>query len=198
MDLRHEIIGGDVGEKSEQFSEDLRLAIGKQPGRRLVRRAFAGNHVGRHRPGRAAEAEQGGFLRQFTAQATDRLEHRLEVAKHGIRLQGFDAGHVDRIHLRSMAFGETHIALQCIGNDQNIGKQDRGVEAVTTDRLQRHFRCKFRRITQIEKTAGFGAGFPVLRQIPAGLAHQPDGRRTDGLTIQHSHDLAVVGQCGFP
>ena len=42
----------------DQTRKGLRMAIGEHPRRRLVGRAAARDHVGRHRPGRAAEAEE--------------------------------------------------------------------------------------------------------------------------------------------
>ena len=49
----------------DQLLKSLRLAIGKQSRRRLVGRPLAGDHVGRHRPWRAAKADQ----RRFAASA---------------------------------------------------------------------------------------------------------------------------------
>jgi hypothetical protein len=41
-------------------------------------------------------------------------------------------------------------ALGHIGNDEDVQKQDRGVEAEPPDRLQRRFRRELRRIGKIE------------------------------------------------
>ena len=50
--------------------------------------------------------------------------------------------------------------LKCDGaakrmrHDQNVGKQDRGVEAETVDRLQRRLRGELGREAQIQETSG--------------------------------------------
>ena len=79
-DLAEEICGRGVDEPVDQPREQVRLAIGEQPRRRLVRRSAAGDHVARHRPWRAAEADQRRLLRQRALQALERLEHRREPA----------------------------------------------------------------------------------------------------------------------
>ena len=48
--------------RSIRRAEAVRIAIGEQPRRRLIRRRFARHHVGRHRPWRAAKPNQCGVL----------------------------------------------------------------------------------------------------------------------------------------
>jgi hypothetical protein len=69
---------------------------------------------------------------------------------------------------------EPYRAAERIGNDQNIGEDDRGIEVEAADRLQRDFCGVFRREAQIEKAAGHGAQFAVFGQVTAGLPHHPD------------------------
>ena len=60
------------------------MAIGEEPRRRLVRRAAAGDHVARHRPRRAAEADQRRFLRQVSLEAVQSFEDWLKPAPVGL------------------------------------------------------------------------------------------------------------------
>ncbi len=69
-------------------------------------------------------------------------------------------------------------------NDQNVGKQDRGIKTESTHRLKRYFDRKLRREAQFEKVAGFLADNLILRQIPSGLPHQPHRRRAPPSVIQ--------------
>ncbi len=64
----------------DDFCKGLRMAIGHHPRRRLVRRALAGDHVGRNRPRRAAEADQRDLWIELAAHEAQRFEHRLELA----------------------------------------------------------------------------------------------------------------------
>ena len=52
-----------LDEPVDQRRHEGRIAVGGEPGGRLVGRALAGDHVARHRPGRAAEAEERGLRR---------------------------------------------------------------------------------------------------------------------------------------
>ena len=83
-DLAHEIGGRGLDEPLDQRCEQLRLAVGEQPRRRLVRRAAPGDHVTRDRPRRAAEADQrdGAWQRGF--HPVERLEHRREFVPVGL------------------------------------------------------------------------------------------------------------------
>jgi hypothetical protein len=44
------------------------------------------------------------------------------------------------------------------------------------------------RVAQIEKAAGFSPRLAIFRQIAAGLAHQPNGRRRNALTRKRHHE----------
>lgn len=83
---------------------------------------MAGNHVGRNRPGRATEAEQGRFLGEGLPDAANRFQDGPEVILNAFFLQSEDGIGVDRVHARPMAFLEADIALQGIGDDEDVGK----------------------------------------------------------------------------
>ncbi len=71
--------------RSINRAKALRIAIGKQPRRRLVRRCLARHHVGRDRPGRAAKSDQRGLAieRRFDA------AHRLVDRRQHLAVDGF-------------------------------------------------------------------------------------------------------------
>src|SRR5882672_9198078 len=86
---------------------------------------------------------------------------------------------VRRIHgiePRAFAYLEAHRAAERVGNDENVGEDDRGIEIETADRLQRDLGGELRREAQIEEAAGLGAELAIFRQIAAGLPHHPDRR----------------------
>ena len=122
-----------------------RLAIGHQPGRGLIRRAAPRHHVGRDRPRRAAEAEQGDIRRQRALDAAhglvDRRKHRvIGVGRKRVQLRRI----VQRLETRPFASLEGDRAAERVRHDQNVGEQDRGIEAEAADRLERDFRRQAR------------------------------------------------------
>ena len=69
-----------------------------------------------------------------------------------------------------------HPLTKGIGYDQYVGKDDRRIERKPLHRLQRYLRGKIGIVAKIQKGAGAGPHFLVLRQITSGLAHEPYGR----------------------
>src|SRR5262249_53721457 len=72
------------------------------------------------------------------------------------------------------------------------GEQDRCVERVARDRLQRDLAGQLRRLAQVDETAGTRAGRAVLRQVAAGLAHDPDRRAVDTLAPQGADEAMFL------
>ena len=167
------------------FGKSLGMAIGHHPRRALIRRALSGDHVGRDRPWRAAETDQRDFGRELASHAAQRFIDRLEFAEVGLARQRRDfLRRIQRIEPRAFADFEPHRAAERVGDHQNVGEDDRGIEAKTADRLQRDFGGAFRIEAQIEEAAGLGAQLAIFRQIASGLPHHPDRR----------HRLPVAGQ----
>ena len=186
----------------DHAGEGLRLAIGHQPGRGLIGRAAPRHHVGRNRPRRAAEAEQGDILRQRVLDPADglvdRRKHRvIGVGRKRVQLRRI----VQRLQPRPFASLERHRAAERVRHDQNIGEQDRGIEAEAADRLQRDFRCKLGREAQIEKAPRALAQRAIFRQIAPGLAHEPHRRRRLRAARQdfedRFHETCLHGRLGF-
>jgi hypothetical protein len=61
-----------------------------------------------------------------------------------------------------------------VRDDQNVGKQDRAVEAETADRLERDLGRGVAVIDQREESALLRAQGAVFGQVAPRLAHQPD------------------------
>ena len=186
LELAKEILNRVLDNGVDDLRKRFGVTIRHHPRRRLIRRAVARDHVGRNRPWRAAEADQRDFRIEFAAHAAQRFEHWFEFTEVAGRRQRADlVGCVERVEPRAFADFETHITAERVGNDQDIGEDDGGVEVEAADRLQRYFGGEVRREAQVEKAAGLGADFTVFRQIAAGLAHHPD--RRDGLPAAGKH-----------
>jgi hypothetical protein len=83
----------------------------------------------------------------------------------------------------SFAFDNGHTLTKRMRHEQDIGKQDRGVETEATDRLQRDLSRPFGVEAEIEKACGLLAQSPVFGKVPPGLPHQP--KRRNGLGETH-------------
>ena len=62
------------------------------------------------------------------------------------------------------------------GIGEDVGEQDRRVEPVALERLQRHLAGELGVHAQLQEAAGLRARRAVLRQVAAGLAHHPQRR----------------------
>jgi hypothetical protein len=83
----------------------------------------------------------------------------------------------DRVEARPLPALEPQALAERMGHEQDVGEQDRCVEAVATDGLERDFRGQRRVVAQVEERARLGAGGAVFGQVAACLAHEPDGWR---------------------
>jgi len=84
---------------------------------------------------------------------------------------------LDRRQPRADAFLEPDPLTQSVRHHQDVGEQDRRVQAKAPDRLQRRFDRQVRRETEVEKARRPRTQLAVFRQVAAGLAHEPDRRR---------------------
>ena len=77
---------------------------------------------------------------------------------------------------------------------QQIGKENRGVDFDPADRLQRHLGREVGRTTQVEQRVAL-AQRAVFAHVAAGLTHEPDGSRVDGLAAARFEEAAIrIGQ----
>ena len=117
-------------------------------------------------------------MRQIVAHALHRLEHERELFPDVRAVEPVEVAAIaHRIECRAFRLEEAHALAKCVGHHEDVGEQDRGVEAEAADGLQRHLRGERRRVDEVEKTAGLLAHLAVLGQVAAGLAHEPDRRR---------------------
>ncbi len=177
LDLKAEIIGRGIGEAVDQGAEQFWLAIGEQPRRRLVRRAAPGDHVAGHRPRRAAEADERRLGRQRGLDARDRLEHRRQPRPIRGFVELFEILAVgDGVEPRPLAGLEADALPESVGQHEDVGEQDRRVEAEAPNRLQGRLDGEPRRVAKIEERGCRRAQLPIFRQIASGLPHQPHRR----------------------
>src|SRR5262245_66249076 len=66
-------------------------------------------------------------------------------------------------------------------NDEDVREDDRRVELKPPHRLQRHFGHKLRVEAKIEETRDLRPHLAIFREIAAGLPHQPNRWRRNGL-----------------
>src|SRR3546814_6375391 len=85
-----------------------------------------------------------------------------------------------------MPLFEPHPLAQRMGHHQDVREQDRRIEAIAPDRLQSDLDGKIGREAEIEKSLGPPAQVPVLRQVAAGLTHQPDRRASQALAPERA------------
>jgi hypothetical protein len=152
--LLDEIARRDRDQNVDHAGERLAFAISHQPGRGLIGRAAPRHHVGRDRPRRAAEAEQRDIRRQCALHLPHGLVHRRKHAFICVRCKRIELRRiVERLEPRPFAGFEGHRAAECMWHDQNVGEQNRGIEAEAPDRLQCGFGRQLGREAKIEETA---------------------------------------------
>jgi hypothetical protein len=102
-----------------------------------------------------------------------------------VRPQGANVvGSVERRQYRSLTFDEANRPAESVGDDQNVAEQNGGVRLVAAHGLQRRFDRQFRRIAEAQEVRLTRAQALILRQIPPGLAHEPERRPIANLSAQ--------------
>ena len=91
-----------------------------------------------------------------------------------VRKRGEVFAGAHRGQYRAFVFAEVEVLAQRQGNQQDIGKQERGVQAEPAYRLDRHLGSQFGCEAEIEKPAGLRTDLAIFRQIPARLPHEPN------------------------
>jgi hypothetical protein len=117
-----------------------------------------------------------------------------------LRDRGFVAQRVREA--RPLALGEAQPQAHRIGHGQDVGEQDRRVERIAIDRLQRDLGGEGRVGGQAHEAAGARTRRAVLGQIAPRLPHQPHRRVLGGLAqtgaqedVVHERGahLAIIG-----
>ena len=120
------------------------------------------------------------------------VEH---VAERLARLEGahaIDVGRVtDRVRdRRAFALDEIEVEPHRRERQQQIGKEDRGVDLDHVHRLQRDGDGELGMAADLEQGIAL-AQRAILRHVAAGLAHEPDRRGVDGLASAGSKEAIV-------
>ena len=76
---------------------------------------------------------------------------------------------------RALALGELEPDAERLDDQQNVGEEDRRIDAQTGDGLQRDLGGRLRISGELEKAVAL-AHRAVLRHVAAGLAHEPHRR----------------------
>ena len=192
-------LGGQVGDHG--IGVDRQQAV---QGGRFVQRhrldagevlaAAAFHHVAGQRPRAAGKADERHLAVQFAADHPYRVHH---VAQFGFHVRHAQLRRVGgaahgALELRALAFDEVQAQPHRIGDGQDVGEQDGGVQVETAQRLQRHFTGDLRVLRHAQEAAGFLAGGAVLRQVTTGLAHQPYRRAIHGFAAQGAQEAIVL------
>jgi hypothetical protein len=130
------------------------MAIGPAFNLGEVAAAAALDHVTGKGEGRAGEAQQCRLPRQLGAGSADRLIDRRQLLGQPCPGELAEVGGIgQRLELGTFAFLEPDLLAERIGHDQNVGKDDRGIQPEAAHRLQRHLNRLLRRIAEIEEGA---------------------------------------------
>ena len=153
-----------------------RLVAHEALGAEELPRRTALDEVGREREGRAGEADQGHAVGERLLDEPHRLEderHRL-VHRHGSEpLHVFRAP--DRtVDVRPVAPGELEADAEGLEHEQDVGEEDRGIDAEPVHRLERHLGGGLGILAELEEAAA-GPDGAVLGHVAPGLAHEPHG-----------------------
>ena len=168
-----------------------RRAVHQRLGVREVVRVAAFDRVRRERERRAGKSDERHAAGELLLDLPDRLEH---VRQRFARLEraAADRGRL-RAHRvldrRAFALDEVEADAHRLERQQQIGKQDRGVDVDPPHRLQRDFGGEIGRSAEIEQRIAL-AQRAVLAHVPAGLAHEPDRRRVDRLPAAGAEESA--------
>src|SRR3546814_9357226 len=80
---------------------------------------------------------------------------------------------LERSEARACAFLEPDLLAKSVWHHQDVGKQDRGVEAEAPDRLQGNLHGEIRREAEVQEPAGLRPQLPVLRQVSSRSEEHP-------------------------
>mgnify|MGYP003344190213 CR=1 FL=1 len=126
----------------------------------------------------AFESVRAGDQRLARLEAADRID---------VRHRG------DRsLDVRPLPFDEVERDAHRLQRQQEVRKQDRGIDLKRVDRLQRDLDSLLRRVAEFEERSGRRPDRAIFRQIASGLAHQPDRCVLGGLAAQGAQEGVVL------
>ena len=165
FDLRVEVQGDAFRQLLQQRMQRLRFGVHHlfDHGERFAAAAF--HHVGRQRPGATGEADQRHFAFQFAANGTHGVH---DIAQFLLRIRDWqlvDVGFAFYRRGEARTFASFKVQPQTHGvrDRQDVRKEDRRIQRVTAQRLERHFAGQLGIFTQRHKVARLRTGGFVLR-----------------------------------
>ena len=181
-----------LGQPVEQRRPELGLAVHQRLGRGVVLARAALDEVAGQRERRAGEADQRRRA-ELGDQRADGLGDVRDVARASAPAAGRGRPRCGTARATTGPTPGTMSRSTPIGLERHddVGEEDRRVDAVAADRLQR----------DLGDEVGVGAGVEhrgalaqraVLRQRPAGLAHEPDRRVRHRLAAAGAHEGGVA------
>ena len=195
VDLGEEVAGGRLGDPRDQRVEGRRVAVDQRPRRRLVGGAAAGDHVGRHRPGRAGEADERHVRRQRRAHDAARSRRPAPGCRGPPRRGAGGRGPPGVVTVDSRGPSPSTKARSA---PRACGTRRMSAKRIAASKPKRRIGWSVTsvassgRVAELEEAAGAGADGAVLGQVATGLAHQPDRRHREGLAAEGAHHRPVV------
>ena len=184
----------------------LRVGLEQRLGLREVFGAAAFDEVAGERPRRTGETEEGLVQAEFLAENRQRVVDVLKAVSGAFELQRRDIGRRSQraLHGDTAFVAETVADAEGLGDDQDVGEKDRGVELrEATERLERDFDGEVGRADHRDEVRLRLEG-AVFGQVATGLTHDPDRRPVMGLSAEGGEEtVAGVHQdpfsqaCGF-
>ena len=189
-----------VGEPVEQLRPQLGLAVHQRLGAGVVLARPALDEVAGERERRAGEADE-----RRRAELADERAHRLGDVRDVVGRQRGQpvevGGGAERLRDdRPDARDDVEVDADRLERHDDVGEEDRRVDAVAADRLQRDLGDEVGGRAGVEHLVAL-AELAVLGQRPAGLAHEPHRRVRDGLAAARPEEGGVVrggGRSGHP
>ncbi|KPW18756.1 Uncharacterized protein ALO90_05439 [Pseudomonas amygdali pv. aesculi] len=178
----------------EQQVHGLRVVVEHGLGFAEVLRGAAFDHIGRQGPRAAGKADQRHTAVEFATDGADRVHHIAQVLLCIRDGQCFDISQRADGFLEARAFAGLEVQAQThrVGNGQDVGEQNRRIQRVAIQWLQRDFTGELRVLAQAHEVPGTGAAGAVFRQVTACLAHHPYRRDVYGLLEQSAKETVVL------
>ena len=172
-ELRDEIGDRGLDQDVDELREGFGLLQSEEPGRGLVGRAAAADHVGRHRPGRAAEADQG-LVWAAALPCT-----RASVSSTGSSCPSTCSGFSAR-RGRAVRAPDPRRSRSAPSWPSASGMTRMSEKRIAASRSNRRSGCSVTsaasvgRVAELEEAPDRLADRAVLGQVAAGLPHDPD------------------------
>ena len=158
---------------------------------------LAVQHIGRHRPRRAGEPDQGALGLQRRTHDRQGFPHSRQMLARRRRQLGHPTG--DRHFAKPGPFPrlEPDVLAQGARDQQNVGEDDGRIEAETPHGLKRRLGRHLGVQAEGDEVRRLGPQPTVLGQIPTGLTHEPDGRTIQSLSSESpDHQGCLIGVLG--